>query len=180
MLFWNLHHLYNFLIKLVPRLYLWRTILLFSPDLKFPTITMTTNDTGVYSQFGCDGLLCSMLESATTYKDYPLHHRHYCSKNIYFGMRANKIIYQEVSFTKHFLLPKILPNLFTAHCEKFVSFKTLSLTSEWMFTVSFTFSACNEGYPKVPEDFTIMKKAPTSAFTLKTLLRHYTKRALTP
>ena len=121
-----------------------RTILLFSPDLKFPTITMTTNDMVVYSQIGLDKLLCFMLESATTYKDYPLstiyplHHRHYCSKNIYFGMRANKIIYQEVSFTKHFLLPKILPNLFTAHCEKFVSFKTLSLTSEWMFTISYT------------------------------------------
>ena len=114
---------------------------------------------------------CYNLQGLSTI--YPLHHRHYCSKNIYFGMRANKIIYQEVSFTKHFLLPKILPNLFTAHCEKFVSFKTLSLTSEWMFTVSFTVSACNEGYPKVPEDFTITEKAPTSAFTLKTLLRHY-------
>ena len=163
-----------------------RTVLLFSPDLQFPTITMTTNDTGVYSQIGLDKLLCFMLESATTYKDYPLstiyplHHRHYCSKNIYFGMRANKIIYQEVSFTKHFLLPKILPNLFTAHCEKFVSFKTLSLTSEWMFTVSFTVSACNEGYPKVPEDFTFTEKTPTSAFPLKTILRHYAKRALTP
>ena len=43
---------------------------------------------------------------------------------------------------------------------------------------------------KVREDFTIMEKAPTrafswlkaptSAFTLKTLLRHYAKRALTP
>ena len=41
--------------------------------------------------------------------------------------------------------------------------------------------ASNEGYPKVPEDFTIMEKAPTraffwlkaptSAFTFKTLLR---------
>ena len=79
---------------------------------------------------------CYNLQGLSTI--YPLHHRHYCSKNIYFGMRANKIIYQEVSFTKHFLLPKILPNLFTAHCEKFVSFKTLSLTSEWMFTISYT------------------------------------------
>ena len=43
---------------------------------------------------------------------------------------------------------------------------------------------------EVREDFTIMEKAPTrafswlgaptSAFTLKTLLRHYAKRALTP
>ena len=45
--------------------------------------------------------------------------------------------------------------------------------------------ASNEGYPKVPEDFTITEKAPTralswlnaptSAFTFKTLLRHYAK-----
>ena len=51
-------------------------------------------------------------------------------------------------------------------------------------------SAWNEGYPNVPEDFTITVKAPTrpfswlkaptSAFTFKTLLRHYAKRALTP
>ena len=35
--------------------------------------------------------------------------------------------------------------------------------------------------PSVPQPvFTITKKAPTSAFTFKTLLRHYTKRALTP
>ena len=40
--------------------------------------------------------------------------------------------------------------------------------------------ASNEGYLKVLEDFTITEKAPTSAFTLKTLLRHYDKRALTP
>ena len=43
---------------------------------------------------------------------------------------------------------------------------------------------------KLREDFTIMEKAPTrafswlkvptSAFTFKTLLRHYAKRALTP
>ena len=49
--------------------------------------------------------------------------------------------------------------------------------------------ASNEGYPKVREDFTITEeaptrafswlKAPTSAFTLKTLLRHYAKQALT-
>ena len=51
-------------------------------------------------------------------------------------------------------------------------------------------TAGNEGYPNVPEDFTIMEKAPTrafswlkaptSAFTFKTLLRHYAKQALTP
>ena len=50
--------------------------------------------------------------------------------------------------------------------------------------------ASNEGYTKVREDFTITEKAPTgafswlkaptSAFTIKTLLRHYAKRALTP
>ena len=50
--------------------------------------------------------------------------------------------------------------------------------------------ASNEGYPKVPEDFTITEKAatrafswlkaPTSDFTFKTLLRYYAKRALTP
>ena len=50
--------------------------------------------------------------------------------------------------------------------------------------------AWNEGYPKIPEDFTITEKAPTrafswlkaptSAFTFKTLLRHYAKRMLTP
>ena len=50
--------------------------------------------------------------------------------------------------------------------------------------------AWHEGYPKVREDFTITEKAPTrafswlkaptSAFTFKTLLRHYAKRALTP
>ena len=33
---------------------------------------------------------------------------------------------------------------------------------------------------KVPEDFTITEKAPTSTFTFKTLLRHYAKRVLTP
>ena len=47
-----------------------------------------------------------------------------------------------------------------------------------------------EGYPNVPEDFTITEKAlarafswlkaPTSALTFKTLLRHYAKQALTP
>ena len=53
-------------------------------------------------------------------------------------------------------------------------------------------SAWNEGYPNVPEDFTITvtEKAPTrafswlkaatSAFTFKTLLRHYAKQTLTP
>ena len=51
-------------------------------------------------------------------------------------------------------------------------------------------SAWNEGYPNVPEEFTITEKAPTrafswlkaptTAFTFKTLLRHYAKRALTP
>ena len=45
--------------------------------------------------------------------------------------------------------------------------------------------ASNEGYPKVPEDVTITEmastrafswlKVPTSAFTFKTLLRHYAK-----
>ena len=50
--------------------------------------------------------------------------------------------------------------------------------------------ASNEGFPKVPKIFTITEKvptraffwlkAPTSAFTFKTLLRHYAKRALTP
>ena len=50
--------------------------------------------------------------------------------------------------------------------------------------------ASNEGFPNVPEDFTITEKAPTrafswfkaatTAFTFKTLLRHYAKRALTP
>ena len=44
-------------------------------------------------------------------------------------------------------------------------------------------SAWNEGYPNVPEEFTITEKAPTrafswlkaptTAFTFKTLLRHY-------
>ena len=53
-----------------------------------------------------------------------------------------------------------------------------------------SFSAWNEGYPNVPEDFTITEKAPTrafswlkaatTAFTFKTLLRHYAKWALTP
>merc|ERR1712079_564457 len=57
-------------------------------------------------------------------------------------------------------------------------------------TGSGTVSHFNEGYPNVPEDFTITEKAPTrafswlkaptSAFTFKTLLRHYAKRALTP
>ena len=50
-------------------------------------------------------------------------------------------------------------------------------------------SAWNEVYPNVPEDFTITEKAPTrafswlkaptSAFTFKTLLRHYAKQVLT-
>ena len=50
--------------------------------------------------------------------------------------------------------------------------------------------ASNEGYPMVPEDFTITEKAPprafallkapTSAFTFKTLLRHYANWALNP
>ena len=50
--------------------------------------------------------------------------------------------------------------------------------------------ASNEGYPEARDDFTITEKAPTrafswlkaptSAFTFKTLLRHYAKRALTP
>ena len=44
----------------------------------------------------------------------------------------------------------------------------------------------NEGLMKVHEDFTIMEKASTglllveSAFTFKTLLRHYAEQALTP
>ena len=42
-----------------------------------------------------------------------------------------------------------------------------------------TSRASNEGYPRVPEDFIITEKAPTrlkvstSAFSFKTLLRHY-------
>ena len=44
-------------------------------------------------------------------------------------------------------------------------------------------SAWNEGYPNVPEDFTITEKAPTraatTAFTFMTLSRHYAKRTLT-
>ena len=42
--------------------------------------------------------------------------------------------------------------------------------------------ASSEGFLKVPEDFTITEKAfswlkaPTSAFTFKTLLRHYAKQ----
>ena len=32
---------------------------------------------------------------------------------------------------------------------------------------------------EVREDFTITEKAPTSAFTFKTLLRHYAKQSLT-
>ena len=50
--------------------------------------------------------------------------------------------------------------------------------------------AGNEGYAKVREDCTITEKAPTrafswlkaatTAFTFKTLLRHYAKRTLTP
>ena len=50
--------------------------------------------------------------------------------------------------------------------------------------------AANEGYPEAQADFTITGKAPTrafswlkvptSAFTFKTLIRHYAKRALTP
>ena len=50
-------------------------------------------------------------------------------------------------------------------------------------------TASNEVHPKVLKDFTITEKAPTrafswfkaptSAFTFKTLLRHYAKQALT-
>ena len=60
----------------------------------------------------------------------------------------------------------------------------------FIWTLAVDTSASNEGYPKVPEDFTIKEKAPTrafswlkaatSAFTFKTLLRHYAKRMLTP
>ena len=39
--------------------------------------------------------------------------------------------------------------------------------------------ASNEGLTKVREDFTITEKAPTSAFTIKTLVRHYVKQTLT-
>ena len=52
--------------------------------------------------------------------------------------------------------------------------------------VRVTTRASNEGYPKVPEDFTITEKAPTralsglkpptSAFTFKTLLKYYAKQ----
>ena len=39
--------------------------------------------------------------------------------------------------------------------------------------------ASNEGYPKVPENYTITwLKATTSTFTFKTLLRHYAKQAV--
>ena len=51
--------------------------------------------------------------------------------------------------------------------------------------VSVSTRASNDGYPKGPIDFTITEKAPTralswlkaptSAFTFKTLLRHYAK-----
>ena len=124
----------------MPRLCLRRTILLFSPDLKFPTITMTTNDTGVYSQIGLDGLLCFMLESATSFKDYPLS-THYIIGIIV--LRISILVWEQIILsTRKFLSRNIsfnqMANLFTAHCEKFVSFKTLSLTSEWMFTTSFT------------------------------------------
>ena len=52
------------------------------------------------------------------------------------------------------------------------------------------YSLQNEGYPNVPEDFSITEKVPTrafswlkaatTAFTFKTLLRHYAKQTLTP
>ena len=124
----------------MPRLCLRRTILLFSPDLKFPTITITTNDMGVYSQIGLDGLLCFMLESATSYKDYPLS-THYIIGIIV--LRISILVWEQIILsTRKFLSRNIslnqMANLFTAHCEKFVSFETLSLTSVWMFTVSFT------------------------------------------
>ena len=51
------------------------------------------------------------------------------------------------------------------------------------------YRARKEGYPKIREDFSITEKAPTrafswfkvptSAFTFKTLLRHYAKQTLT-
>ena len=40
-----------------------------------------------------------------------------------------------------------------------------------------TVRAWNEGYAKVPKDFTITEKVPTCTFKFKTLLRHYAKQA---
>ena len=69
----------------------------------------------------------------------------------------------------------------------------LTISEDVVYTniiMSVSNRAWNEGYPEVPEDFTITEKAPIrafswlkapmSAFTLKTLLRHYAKRTLTP
>ena len=65
---------------------------------------------------------------------------------------------------------------------------TQSTPAEMTAPSRWTAKACNEGYPKVRKDFTIREKAPTrawlkvptSAFTFRTLLRHYAKQTLTP
>ena len=60
-----------------------------------------------------------------------------------------------------------------------------------IYIITVASRASNEGYPKVPKEFTITEKAPTRAFSwlkaatttfkFKTLLRHYdyAKHALT-
>ena len=57
----------------------------------------------------------------------------------------------------------------------------------WCSNNALSTSAWNEGYPNVPEDFTITGKAstrafswlkaPTSAFTFKNLFKHYAEEA---
>ena len=85
-------------------------------------------------------VMLHVIESATSFKDYPLS-THYIIGIIV--LRISILVWEQIILsTRKFLSRNIsfnqMANLFTAHCEKFVSFKTLSLTSEWMFTVSFT------------------------------------------
>ena len=70
-----------------------------------------------------------------------------------------------------------------------LSRQTVSISSDCV-AVRDQARASNEGYAKVRKDFTITEKAftmafswlkaPTSAFTIKTLIKHYAKQTLTP
>ena len=122
----------------------------------------------VFPVFAHKFLLCSMLHihktNAVTFSTTEIY-----SNSVKFSI-SHASLNQNAAFQFHFLC--ILMGLRVWH---------------WSSPEpAFTARAWDEGYPKVCENFTITEKAPIrnfswlKAFTLKTPLRHYAKRALTP
>ena len=119
---------------------------------------------------------------------------------VFFSLASRSFKSLKLKIDYKFDIDEFLINQLQHNCSQFswlikylafwVSIIVAAKTISTFGQLSVSSSAWNEGYPNVPEDFTITEKAPTrafswlkaptSAFTFKTLLRHYAKRALTP